>query len=65
MSRIAELKKELAELEAEEKKRRIEAIGLVIDTLVRDMSYEQMCEVREVLNERIRNKYASDAIDDE
>lgn len=62
---IQELEKHLAVLKTEEAAEMKKAWQVAINTLTRGMTYEEMCGLRDVLNERIRDKYASDAIDDE
>lgn len=60
MSRIAELKKELAELEQQEKDKRRKKNEASIAALVKGMSYDEMCELREVLNEHVRSAYVAE-----
>lgn len=62
---IEKLRQQLANLEEQEAQDRKKQLVSDVALLTSGWSYEQMCEFREVLNERIRDKYASDAIDDE
>lgn len=63
--RINELKQELANLESLEKEKQKKKLEKAIDAIVKGMSYDEMCDVRVVLEGRIREKYAQDATDDE
>jgi F0F1-type ATP synthase membrane subunit b/b' len=64
-NKIVATQQELNRLLAEAKEERMTRNRAAIHNLTASMTYEEMCEVRDVLNERIREKYASDAIDDE
>lgn len=57
MSRINELKKELADLEKQESDKRRKKNEKAVAALVSGMSYEEMCEVRTILNEHVRSRY--------
>lgn len=62
---IARLKAEADALQAQEDADVKKALTITVARVTKGMSYKEMCEFREVLNERIREQYASDAIDDE
>ena len=62
---IGELERKLKALKDEEAADCKAAWTTAIAALTKGMTYEEMCGLREVLNERISQQYASDAIDDE
>lgn len=62
---IKKLEEQLKLLKDKQASDRRTRIWASIDALTDGMCYEEMCEVRVCLNERIKEKYASDAIDDE
>jgi len=62
---IARLKAEVDALQAQEDADCKAAYIAVVGEITKGMSYREMCDFRDVLNDRIRQQYASDATDDE
>ncbi len=60
-NRIAELEKEIQQLkDAEAAKRRTKHVAYV-ETMTNGMSYDEMLELRKVLEERMTRQYAHDS----
>jgi hypothetical protein len=64
-TKIAGLTEQLKALQATEKAQRRVCNEATVNSLTANMSYEEMCELREVLNERISKRWAYEYGDDE
>lgn len=63
--RIGQLTEELARLQTEETADVRKTHAKLVAQVTHGMNYDELCAFREALNDRIREQYASDAIDDE
>ena len=58
--RIVQLERELADLKAKEKAERLQKHKDLVAAMTHGMEYEELCELREVVNDYVRSNYDSD-----
>ena len=58
--RIVQLERELADLKAKEKAERLQKHKDRVAAMTHGMEYEELCELREVVNDYVRSNYDSD-----